>query len=134
MLAAPRVTKRLGQASLNLHGQRLEGGDRLTPAYEHIRSWLGDLPGPVAVANEDGPTGFGLHRSLNASGIRCEVVAPSKLHRPSGDRVKTDARDAVHLARMLRSTRSRRSRCRAWNGSRLVIWSGPPVGSGSSDS
>jgi transposase len=30
------------------------------------------------------------------------VVAPSKLQRPSGDRVKTDARDAVHLARLLR--------------------------------
>lgn len=39
---------------------------------------------------------------MNASGIRCEVVAPSKLQRPSGDRVKTDAKDAVHLARLLR--------------------------------
>jgi transposase len=75
---------------------------KLTPSHEHIRSWMGDLPGPVAVAYEAGPTGFGLSRSLNAAGIRCEVVAPSKLQRPSGDRVKTDARDAVHLARLLR--------------------------------
>jgi hypothetical protein len=30
---------------------------RLTPSHEHIRSWLGDLPGPVAVAYEAGPTG-----------------------------------------------------------------------------
>ena len=75
---------------------------KLTPSHEHIRSWLGDLPGPVAVAYEAGPTGFGLSRSLNAAGIRCEVVAPSKLQRPTGDRVKTDARDAVHLARLLR--------------------------------
>ena len=75
---------------------------RLTPSHEHIRSWLGDLPGPVAVAYEAGPTGFGLSRSLAAAGIRCEVVAPSKLQRPSGDRVKTDAKDAVHLARLLR--------------------------------
>jgi transposase len=30
------------------------------------------------------------------------VVAPSKLQRPSGDRVKTDAKDAIHLARLLR--------------------------------
>lgn len=65
------------------------------------RGWLG-LPGPVAVTYEAGPTGFGLSRSLNAAGIRCEVVAPSKLQRPSGDRVKTDAKDAVHLARLLR--------------------------------
>jgi transposase len=75
---------------------------RLTPSHEHIRSWLKDLPGPVAVAYEAGPTGFGLARSLSAAGIRCEVVAPSKLQRPSGERVKTDAKDAVHLARLLR--------------------------------
>jgi transposase len=54
------------------------------------------------VAYEAGPTGFGLARALGAAGVRCEVVAPSKLQRPSGDRVKTDARDAVHLARLLR--------------------------------
>jgi transposase len=71
---------------------------RLTPSHEHIRSWLRDLPGPIAVADEAGPTGFGLSRSLIAAGIRCEVVAPSKLQRSSGDRVKTDAKDAVHLA------------------------------------
>ncbi|MBS41586.1 MAG: IS110 family transposase [Nocardioides sp.] len=75
---------------------------KLTPSHDHIRSWLQDLPGPVAVAYEAGPTGFGLSRALATAGIRCEVVAPSKLQRPSGDRVKTDARDAVHLARLLR--------------------------------
>jgi transposase len=75
---------------------------RLTPSHDHIRSWLGELAGPVAVAYEAGPTGFGLYRSLTALGIRCVVAAPSKLQRPSGDRVKTDARDAVHLARLLR--------------------------------
>jgi transposase len=75
---------------------------RLTPSHEQIQAWLAGLPGPVAVAYEAGPTGFGLYRALTAGGIRCEVVAPSKLQRPSGDRVKTDARDAVHLARLLR--------------------------------
>ena len=75
---------------------------RLTPSYDHVLSWLAGLPGPVAVVYEAGPTGFGLFRALTAAGIRCEVVAPSKLQRPSGDRVKTDARDAVHLARLLR--------------------------------
>ncbi len=75
---------------------------KLTPSHEHIRSWVADLPGPVAVAYEAGPTGFGLYRSLTAAGIRCEVVAPSKLQKPSGDRVKTDAKDALHLARLLR--------------------------------
>ncbi|HET6755488.1 MAG TPA: IS110 family transposase [Jiangellaceae bacterium] len=75
---------------------------RLTPANDHIRDWLRSLPGPVAVAYEAGPTGFGLYRALTAAGMRCEVVAPSKLQRPVGDRVKTDARDALHLARLLR--------------------------------
>ena len=75
---------------------------KLTPSHEHIRSWLAGLPGPVAVTYEAGPTGFGLYRSLTRAGIRCEVAAPSKLNKPSGDRVKTDAKDAIHLARLLR--------------------------------
>jgi len=75
---------------------------KLTPSHEHIRSWIADLPGPVAVTYEAGPTGFDLCRSLTAVGIRCEVAAPSKLQKPAGDRVKTDAKDAVHLARLLR--------------------------------
>ena len=33
---------------------------KLTPSHEHIKSWIADLPGPVAVAYEAGPTGFGL--------------------------------------------------------------------------
>src|SRR5664279_976514 len=53
-------------------------------------------------AYEAGPTGFGLARQLTAAGIRCVVAAPSKLQRPPGDRVKTDSRDAQHLARLLR--------------------------------
>ena len=75
---------------------------RLTPSFDHITSWMSDLPGPVAVTYEAGPTGFGLYRQLTAAGIRCEVVAPSRLQRPAGDRVKTDAKDAIHLARLLR--------------------------------
>jgi transposase len=75
---------------------------KLTPSYDHITSWLNEKPGPVAVAYEAGPTGFGLYRHLSAAGIRCAVVAPSKLQKPAGDRVKTDAKDAVHLARLLR--------------------------------
>jgi len=75
---------------------------RLTPSHDHIRSWVEQFDGPVAVAYEAGPTGFGLYRALNAVGVRCVVAAPSKLQRPPGDRVKTDAKDAVHLARLLR--------------------------------
>ncbi|WP_425570513.1 ComEC/Rec2 family competence protein [Pseudonocardia adelaidensis] len=62
----------------------------------------GRLAGPVVVAYEAGPTGFGLARALAAADVRCEVVAPSKMERPPGDKVKTDRRDAERLARLLR--------------------------------
>ena len=74
---------------------------RLTPDHQEVLEWVRSLPGPVAVIYEAGPTGFGLARFLVAAGIECVVAAPSKLQRPSGDRVKTDARDARHLARLL---------------------------------
>jgi hypothetical protein len=74
---------------------------RLPAATQAVVSWVGSLPGSVAVAYEAGPTGFGLARALTAAGMRCVVVAPSKLERPPGDRVKTDRRDAERLARLL---------------------------------
>jgi transposase len=74
---------------------------RLTPDDREILQWIGGLAQPVCVTYEAGPTGFGLARVLAAAGIECVVAAPSKLIRPAGDRVKTDARDAVLLARLL---------------------------------
>ena len=74
---------------------------RLCPDHREVLEWIGSLPAPVAVTYEAGPTGFGLARALDAAGIDCVVAAPSKLQRPAGDRVKTDARDAAHLARLL---------------------------------
>ncbi len=59
------------------------------------------LPRPVRVAYEAGPTGYGLARELAKRGVECVVAAPSKIPRASGDRVKTDRRDAELLARML---------------------------------
>ena len=74
---------------------------RLCPDHREILQWIAGLPAPVAVTYEAGPTGFGLARALTDAGIDCRVAAPSKLQRPAGDRVKTDARDAAHLARLL---------------------------------
>jgi transposase len=76
--------------------------DRLTPQTAHVLAWLDRLPGPVAVAYEAGPTGYGLARALQEAGIRCVLAAPSKMERPAGDRIKTDKRDAERLARLLR--------------------------------
>ena len=59
--------------------------------------------GAVKCCYEAGPTGFGLQRELAAVGVDCIVVAPSLVPSATGDRVKTDRRDAVRLARFLRS-------------------------------
>jgi len=72
------------------------GGDVLQAA-----GLCAGLPGPVRAAYEAGPTGYGLARELARRGVECVVAAPSKIPRASGDRVKTDRRDAEHLVRLL---------------------------------
>jgi transposase len=62
----------------------------LAPA-EHLR-----------VVYEAGPTGFGLCRELLKRGIHCIIVAPNRVPRTPGPRVKTDKRDARNLAHQLR--------------------------------
>jgi transposase len=52
----------------------------------------------VRVCYEAGPTGFTLARTLSSWGVSCEVVAPSRIPKAPGDRVKTDRRDAASLA------------------------------------
>ena len=52
---------------------------------------------------EAGPCGSWLSRYLRKKGYECWVVAPSLSPKKAGDRVKTDRRDAVHLARLMRS-------------------------------
>ncbi|MGZ4200741.1 MAG: IS110 family RNA-guided transposase [Thermoleophilaceae bacterium] len=65
-----------------------------------VVSWLAELPGPMRAVYEAGPTGFALYRAARAEGLAVEVVAPSKTARPSGERVKTDRKDAELLARL----------------------------------
>ena len=55
------------------------------------------------VCYEAGPTGYGLYRQVIGLGHECTVVAPSLIPRKAGDRVKTNRRDAVQLARLLRA-------------------------------
>ena len=52
---------------------------------------------------EAGPCGYWLYRYLTKKGHGCWVVAPSLIPKKSGDRVKTDRRDAIQLARLMRS-------------------------------
>ena len=59
--------------------------------------------GTLRFCYEAGPTGYGLYRQILALGHECIVVAPSLIPRRSGDRVKTNRRDAQSLARLLRA-------------------------------
>ncbi len=52
---------------------------------------------------EAGPCGYGIHRQLTELGWDCMVVAPSLIPKKPGDRVKTDRRDSMSLARLLRA-------------------------------
>jgi len=60
----------------------------------------------LMVAYEAGPSGHGLYRYLTAKGVTCHAIAPSLIPRKPGDRVKTDRRDAVTLARPCFHTRT----------------------------
>ena len=85
--------------ALNLRGVVGRGDRRaVASAVRHGRGRAGGrLAGWVAGAGrccyEAGPTGFGLYRAAVAAGIDCQVIAPSKTPRPSGDRNKSDRRD-----------------------------------------
>ena len=58
---------------------------------------------PVRCCYEAGPCGFELQRALTAQKIPCEIIAPALIPRRAGDRVKTDRRDASHLAVLYRA-------------------------------
>jgi transposase len=64
---------------------------------------LADRYETLHVCYEAGPTGYGLFRDIRALGHDCIVVAPSLIPKKPGERVKTNRRDAVTLARLLRA-------------------------------
>ena len=72
-----------------------------------LRKVIGGLQGPVgevlSFAYEAGPCGYGIYREIGETGHDCQVVAPSLVPRKPGDRVKTDRRDAIALARLHRA-------------------------------
>jgi transposase len=68
---------------------------------ESVRRLIGKLGKPerLRVCYEAGPTGYALYWQLTQLGVKSEVVAPTLVPVRSGDRVKTDRRDAERLAR-----------------------------------
>lgn len=78
---------------------RLENTER---AIRRFISRAGD-PSTLAVAYEAGPCGYEIYRLLGTTGVACDVIAPSLTPIRSGDRVKTDRRDAKKLVRLYRA-------------------------------
>lgn len=79
---------------------------RMTNRPEAIKRLLGNLTRQGAALRfcyEAGPCGYGIQRQLAALGHDCVVVAPSLIPRKPGERIKTDRRDAIKLAKLHRA-------------------------------
>jgi transposase len=72
---------------------------------DSIRKFIKKLGSPehLRACYEAGPTGFVLYWQLSQLGVECAVIAPTLVPKKPGDRVKTDRRDALKLARSHRS-------------------------------
>ena len=68
---------------------------------ESVRKLVQKLgpPQQLRMCYEAGPTGYVLYWLLTSLGVQCDVVAPTLVPVKAGDRVKTDRRDALKLAR-----------------------------------
>lgn len=71
--------------------------------YRKLIAFAKSLGGTVRIVYEAGPCGYDLYRRLNKAGFRCDVAAPSLTPHKPGQRVKTNRRDALKLARYLRA-------------------------------
>jgi transposase len=92
-------------AAVLLPGHRTPALHSLTSDSPTILRFVKRLrcQGPVACCYEAGPCGFELQRALAAQQIACDVIAPALIPRRAGDRIKTDRRDAGHLAVLARA-------------------------------
>ena len=70
------------------------------PSLRRLMTRLSPDGEVISFCYEAGPCGYGLYREITKAGHDCDVVAPSLIPRGSGDRVKTDRRDAVNLAKL----------------------------------
>ena len=102
--------KRKHQVAVLLPG--MDRGDAITWRIENTRAGIRKMvrkvlkmaPGDVRFCYEAGPNGYVLQRRIEEfDGVSCVVVAPTKTPRRSGDRVKTDRRDAKKLVGLFRA-------------------------------
>ena len=77
--------------------------DASSESMRRLVKRLGAKHERVHFCYEAGPTGYGLHRLITDLGHPCTVAAPSLIPRKPGERVKTNRRDAIALAKLLRA-------------------------------
>jgi transposase len=98
-------------AGLDVHARktaaaavRLGSGEvwkaQLPGSFSATIEWLQSLPGEVRAVYEAGPTGFELARAAREAHIQVMVCPPGAIPHQPGDRIKTDTRDALKLARL----------------------------------
>jgi transposase len=74
---------------------------RIVGRPDSVVDWLASIEQPFQAVYEAGPTGYGLARRAAERGLDVIVCSPGHIRKHPGDRVKTDRRDAEHLARLL---------------------------------
>ena len=99
-----KETIAVGVAEPNAEEVRYFGQISNTPqSVEKLVNQLRKGGAHLSFCYEAGPCGYGIHRQLSDLGWDCQVVAPSLIPKKAGDRVKTDRRDALCLARLHRA-------------------------------
>ena len=77
--------------------------DNTPEAVRRLVAKLASRHGELLFCYDAGPTGYGLQRQISALGHECAVIAPSLIPKRPGERVKTNRRDALSLARLHRA-------------------------------
>lgn len=98
---------------------------RIQGPPERVLPYLAGHERSLIAVYEAGPTGFALARAAKDQGIDVRVAAPGLIPRGSRDRVKTDARDAERLARLLAAASSPSCTCQPSRKNASVIWCVP---------
>jgi len=104
-LDTSKMTISVALAEDGRHGEvRFLGDIDHTPeAVRRLVTKLAGKYGRLLFCYEAGPTGYGLQRQISALGHDCAVIAPSLIPKRPGERVKTNRRDAITLARLHRA-------------------------------
>ena len=88
---------------------RIFANIQVTPDYKNILLFIANLKQKLGLADEydiecgyeAGCLGYSLYNQLNSAGVKCVILAPTTMLTQQGQRIKTDARDALMIAQCL---------------------------------